>query len=38
MKEFIEAEKWDLLKLVMLCMAVMFTALMKNRKKRRKRR
>ena len=36
MKEFIEAEKWDLLKLAMLCMAVIIAALMKNRKKRRK--
>ena len=36
MKEFFEAEKWDLLKLAMLCMAVIITALIKNRKKRRK--
>ena len=36
MKDFLEAEKWDLLKLGMLCTAVIFTALMKYRKKRRK--
>ena len=36
MKDFFEAAKWDLLKLGMLCMAVIFAALMKNRKKRRK--